>query len=70
MVYHHDEVVDIIRLAEYISTRRVYLDKASISSAVGCIFFRNDDIQGSRLGDIQNYVLMTYTPKAWFGRDG
>ena len=33
-----------------------------ISSAVGCILFRNDDIQGFRLGDIQNLVLMICTP--------
>ena len=33
-----------------------------LSSAVGCILFRNDDIQGFRLGDIQNFVLMIYTP--------
>ena len=46
----------------------VYHHRRCISSAVGCIFFRNDDIQGFRLGDIQNFVLMIYTPLAWLGR--
>ena len=47
-----------------ISSRRSrgYHHRRCISSAVGCIFFRNDDIQGFRLGDIQNFVLMIYTP--------
>ena len=53
-----------------ISSRRSrgYHHRRCISSAVGCIFFRNDDIQGFRLGDIQNFVLMIYTPLARLGR--
>ena len=53
-----------------ISSRRSrgYHHRRCISSAVGCIFFRNDDIQGFRLGDIQNFVLIIYTPLAWLGR--
>ena len=49
-----------------ISSRRSrgYHHRRCISSAVGCIFFRNDDIQGFRLGDIQNFVLIIYTPLA------
>ena len=37
--------VYLIRFDEHISSKRVYLVKASISSAIGCILFRNDDIQ-------------------------
>ena len=34
-----------------------------ISSTIGCIPFRNDDIQGCCLDDIQNFVLMIYNGK-------
>ena len=55
----------LLRKQWYIITReRVSHHRRCISSAVGCIFFRNDDIQGFRLGDIQNFVLMIYTPLA------
>ncbi|MBQ9085045.1 MAG: hypothetical protein IJY24_05250, partial [Clostridia bacterium] len=61
--------VYLIRLAEYISSKRVYLDKASISSAAGCILFRNDDILAkseiySRFcaDDIRCPASMIYTP--------
>ncbi len=56
----------IHRESNGISSRcsRGYHHRRCISSAVGCIFFRNDDIQGFRLGDIQNFVLMIYTPLA------
>ena len=55
-----------------ISSRRSrgYHHRRCISSAVGCIFFRNDDIQGFRLGDIQNFVLMIYTPHGVMWRTG
>ena len=41
---------------------RVYLDKASISSAAGCILFRNDDIQRQAVDDIRCSASMIYTP--------
>ena len=39
----------------------IHCGSNGISSATGCILFRNDDIQGLRLGDIQNFVLMIST---------
>ena len=39
----------------------VYHHRRCISSAVGCILFRNDDMQHLRVGDIQNFVLMIST---------
>ena len=38
MVYHHDAVVYLIRLAEYISTRRVYHQPQAVSSFAMMIY--------------------------------
>ena len=55
LAYHHDAVVDIIKGGVpplyLIMRQRVFS-------------LRLDDIQGLRLGDIQNFVLMIYTPLA------
>ena len=50
--------LSIAKAKVYHHAQRVSHHRRCISSAVGCIFFRNDDIQGFRLGDIQNFVLM------------
>ena len=52
MAYHHALACISSAFYEHIS------QKASISSAAGCIRFRNDDIQGIRLDDIHAFGVM------------
>ena len=51
MAYHHALACISSAFYEHIS------QKASISSAAGCIRFRNDDIQRQAVGDIQGIRL-------------
>jgi len=46
------------RFSVYLITEGVYHQPQAV------LCFCNDDIQGFRLGDIQNYVFMIYTPSA------
>ena len=54
-----------LRKQWYIITRkRASHHRRCISSAAGCISFRNDDIQRQAVGDIQCFALMKYTAPA------